>query len=77
VVKEFREAWESARIEPDEFIEIGEHAVVPWTAHLVGRDGIEVQARTTWTYTFRDGMIERITMYQEREEALEAVGLSE
>jgi ketosteroid isomerase-like protein len=75
VVKEFREAWESARIEPHEFIEIGEHVVVPWTAHLVGRNGIEVQARTTWTYTFRDEIIQRITMYQEREEALEAVGL--
>ena len=76
-LSEFYEGWESVRIEPHEFIEVDEHVVVPWTAHMVGRDGIEVQARTTWTYTFRDGTVERITIYQERQEALEAVGLSE
>src|SRR5215213_5222426 len=42
---EFSEAWESVRIEPHEFIEAGEDVVVPWTMHLTGRDGIEVQAR--------------------------------
>jgi hypothetical protein len=44
---------------------------------MVGRDGIEVRAQTTWAYTFRDGTVERITIYQERQEALEAVGPSE
>ena len=76
-ISEFLEGWESVRIEPHEFIAVDEHVVVPWTAHVVGRDGIEVQARTTWTYTFRDGTVERITIYQERQEALEAVGPSE
>jgi ketosteroid isomerase-like protein len=42
-----------------------------------GRDGIEVQARGIWVWTFRDGACVRITLYQEREEALEAAGLSE
>jgi ketosteroid isomerase-like protein len=76
-LSEFYEGWQSVRIEQPEFIEVGEHVVVPWTAHFVGRDGIEVQARVTWTYTFRDGAIERVCIYQEREEALDAVGLSE
>jgi ketosteroid isomerase-like protein len=76
-LSEFYEGWESVRIEPSEFIEVGEHAVVPWTAHFVGRDGIEVQARVTWTYTFRDGAIERVCLYQDEQEALAAVGLSE
>ena len=75
-ISEFLEGWESVRIEPHEFIEVDEHVVVPWTAHMVGRDGIEVRARTTWAYTFRYGTIERITIYQERQEALEAVRLS-
>jgi ketosteroid isomerase-like protein len=70
---EFEEGWESIRIEPHEFIEIAEHVVVPWTARMVGRDGIEVEARVTWTWTIRDGAFERICMYQERKEALEAV----
>jgi hypothetical protein len=48
--------------------------VVPFTAHIVGREGIEVEARTTWTWTIRDGVVERVCLYQEREEALEAAG---
>ena len=70
---EITDSWESARIEPHEFIEAGTHVVVPWTMHLTGRDGIEVQARVTWVWTFHDGAVERLTMYQEREVALEAV----
>jgi len=72
----FAGTFESLRIEPHEFIDAGECVIVPWTAHVVGRDGIEVQARTTWTWTIRDGAAERLCMYQEREEALEAAGLS-
>ena len=75
--REFDESWGSIQIDPHEFIEIGEHVVVPWTMRTVGRDGIEVEARVTWTFTIRDGAVQRITMYQEREEALEAAGLSE
>ena len=69
--------WESFRLDPHEFIDAGKHVVVPWTLHVLGRDGIEVRARTTWTFTIRDGAIERICLYQEREEALEAAGLRE
>jgi ketosteroid isomerase-like protein len=71
------ENWEALRLEPHEFIETGGHVVVPWTFRVMGRDGIEVQARTTWVWTIRNGAIARITMYQRREEALEAAGLQE
>lgn len=74
---EFAGAWESVRYEADEFIEAGDLVVVPLTTHMRGRDGIEVSARATWVHTIRDGAIQRTVMYQEREEALEAVGLSE
>ena len=77
VLGEFVQNWDSVRIEPHEFIEVGDHVVVPWTAHAVGRDGIELVARVTWTFTIREGAIQRFCMYQEREEALEAVGLRE
>jgi ketosteroid isomerase-like protein len=77
VLDEVVGTWESSRIEPHEFIEAGGKVVVPWTFYVTGRDGIEVQARTTWTFTIRDGAIERICMHQEREDALEAAGLSE
>jgi ketosteroid isomerase-like protein len=74
---QFAEDWESVWIEPHEFIEAGEHVVVPWTMHAVGRDGIEVQTRVTMNWTIRNGAVERLCMYQERQEALEAAGLSE
>ena len=49
--------------------------IVPTTEHYVGRDGIEVQARNTWTVTIRDGKIVRSCLYQDKQEALKAVGL--
>jgi ketosteroid isomerase-like protein len=74
---EFAESWESLRIEPHEFIETGDLVVVPHTLHVKGREGIEVVSRPTFVWTIRDGAIERVSMYQERQDALEAVGLSE
>ena len=74
---EFGETWESARLEPHEFIEAGDLVVVPMTQHLKGRDGIEVVVRGTNVWTIRNGAIERMVMYQSRQDALEAVGLSE
>ena len=75
VLIDFLESWQSVRIEPHEFIEVGEHVIVPTTEHYVGRDGIEVQARNTWTVTIRDGKIVRSCLYQDKQEALKAVGL--
>ena len=75
VLIDFLESWQSFRTAPHEFIEVGEHVIVPTTEHYVGRDGIEVQARNTWTLTIRDRMIVRACLYQDKQEALEAVGL--
>jgi len=74
---EFVESWESLRIEVDEFIEAGEHVVAPNTVYVQGRDGIEVQARGAFVFTICDRSITRLCFYQERQDALEAVGLSE
>ena len=75
--EELNTSFESIRVEPDEFIEAGDLVVVPWTVHARGREGIEVTARPTIVWTIRDGAIERVTMYQEREDALDDLGLSE
>jgi ketosteroid isomerase-like protein len=77
VIDELAGTWRSFRIEPVEFIEADGRVVVPWTYHVVGRDGIEVQARSTWAFTIRSGAITRVCMYQERQDALEAAGLRE
>ena len=72
---DFYESWQSVRTEPHEFIEVGEHVVVPQTTHFVGRDGIGVQARGALTFTIRDGMLVHTGLYQDKQEALKAVGL--
>ena len=65
-------------MEPHEFIEAGDLVVVPSTQHVKGRGGIElVVSRPTFVWTIRDGAIERVTMYQEKEDALEDLGLSD
>ena len=74
---EFGETWESTRLEPHEFIEAGDLVVVPGTQHVKGRGGIEVAASATVVWTIRNGAIERVTLYQERQDALEDFGLTE
>ena len=46
-------------------------------AYLRGRNGIEVQARSAWLITIRDGEQTSLTLYQTMQDALEAAGLSE
>ena len=77
LVEDFRETWESAWLEPHEFIEAGDLVVVPGTQHVKGRGGIEVVARGAYVWTIRNGAIERMVMYQDKEDALEDLGLSE
>jgi ketosteroid isomerase-like protein len=69
--------WDEVRIEivdgPVE-VEVGV-VVVENVTYLRGRDGIEVQARSAWLTTIRDGETTSLTMYQTKQEALEAAGL--
>jgi ketosteroid isomerase-like protein len=76
-IQQFREPWKSVRIEIDEVIDAGKHVVQRGTAHCVGRDGIEVQAKGAYSWTLRDGVIIRGLFSNEFAEALEAAGLSE
>jgi ketosteroid isomerase-like protein len=71
------EVWADVRTEIDEVIASGDFVVVPHTMRLRGRDGIEVSVGTTWLFTIRGGSIQRVSLYQERRDALEAAGLSE
>ncbi|OLE35760.1 MAG: hypothetical protein AUG48_09720 [Actinobacteria bacterium 13_1_20CM_3_68_9] len=72
-----REAWESIRAEPHEFIE-GDRVVVALIRfELRAHSGIELQQDQGWAYWMRDGRIRRIEQYGTKQEALEAAGLSE
>jgi ketosteroid isomerase-like protein len=70
-----RDQWttfDEVKLEAHEFIPRGDHVVVPSTVHARGREGIPVSANSTHLYTFEAGRLVRITLYQEREEALRA-----
>ena len=68
--------FDEVRIELVDPIELEDGVlVVDNLAYLQGRDGIEVQARSTWLITIRDGQTTSLTLYQTRREALEAAGL--
>ena len=74
VVEEFLGEWESARYEPDDLRVAGDHVVMGFTTHFRGRDGIEVSAQATWVWTFQGKEVERLALFQERDEALAAAG---
>ena len=75
--EEFWSTFETVELETHGFTEASSDVVVPNTARLRGRDGIEVVARSAFVFTVEQGQITRIRMFQERAEAFEAVGLRE
>jgi ketosteroid isomerase-like protein len=75
--EEFWSAFDVSELELGDFRQAGPHVLASNTAHMRGRDGIEVIARSTSVYTVENGQITRLRMFQERAEALEAAGLSE
>ena len=73
-----REAWSNQHLEPEDLIDAGENVVIPVKLVSTGRSsGLTVHARAAWVATLRGDQIARLTVYQSRAEALEAVGLSE
>jgi ketosteroid isomerase-like protein len=72
------EAFDEVRIEIDDPVEVERGLVlVENVAYLRGRDGIEVQARSAFLLGIRDGKTTSLTLYQTKEEALEAARVSE
>jgi ketosteroid isomerase-like protein len=79
-IRRFWEEWldlfEEIDVRPEAFIDAGEHVVVPNRTYLRGRDGVEVDAGSTSVWRLRDGKIVSHRLYQDKEAALEAVGLA-
>jgi len=81
-VREFvgliREQWATMRLEPQDFVDVGDKVVVSVRLVGVGKEsGVETEANTAHVWTFRGGKIVRQTTFQTMAEALEAAGLSE
>jgi ketosteroid isomerase-like protein len=74
---DFLDMFERVHLVPERFIEAGDAVVVPNSAELRGRDGIQMVARSTWVYEVRGGRIARVRFYQKTADALEAVGVRE
>jgi ketosteroid isomerase-like protein len=71
-----RAFWDTARTEPEEFIETGERIVALVRHRGRGRaDGSDVDARFADVFTFRGDKIVRIEAFASREQALRSVGL--
>jgi ketosteroid isomerase-like protein len=73
----FHSTFEDVKVEYHSFTEVGSEVVVPNTAHIRGRQGIEVVARSTFVFTVENRRITRLRLFQERAEALQVVGLRE
>ena len=73
----FWSTFEDVQVEYHGFTEVGSEVVVPNTAHIRGRQGIEVVARSTFVFTVENGQIACLRLFQEEGEALEAAGLRE
>ena len=73
----FFEMFDRITMSPEEFIESGDHVVVPNRTCFWGRDGMKVEVQSPVVVTLRKGRIAELRMYRERAEALKAVGLEE
>jgi ketosteroid isomerase-like protein len=78
-VQRFFEAWDEVRVDlVDDPAEIEDDLLIAENVtHMRGRDGIEVEARSAWLITIRDGQQTSLTLYQTKQDALEAAGLRE
>lgn len=66
--------WTSIEMIPEEIVEKGDDLVAFVVVRLRGRDRIEVEARGPHVLTWRAGRLVRYRLYQQRDEALAAVG---
>jgi ketosteroid isomerase-like protein len=66
--------FDEVRLEVHELIPRGPHVVATTTTHGRGRDGISVSANSASLYKFERGRLVRITLYQNRDDALAAAG---
>jgi ketosteroid isomerase-like protein len=74
-ISENWEHWETIEMIPEEIVEAGDEVVVFVHVRLRGREGIEVEARGPHVQTWSGGRLVRYKLFQDREEALAAVGL--
>jgi ketosteroid isomerase-like protein len=72
------EPWESYYVETEEFIDAGEEVVCFVRVQArSARDAVPIEHESAAVWSVREGKIVRVRFYLNREQALEAAGLSE
>jgi len=75
-LEEWGAAWANWSFEPEEFIDAGDRIVAVIRMKTEGRDsGIETERQDAMVITMRDSQWLRVDYYNNREQALESVGL--
>jgi ketosteroid isomerase-like protein len=76
--EELLSAFDRATAEPEELIESNDQVVVVVKTRMRPKGiGAEIESRTGWLWTIRDGMVVSMRIFAKPEEALEAVRLRE
>ena len=77
-LQDWGDAWSEWSFDPEEFIDAGDKVVVVVRMKAKGMgSGLELDRQDAVVYRFRDHKIHRVDYYNNKAEALEAVGLSE
>ena len=75
--REWHEAWGDIDYTYDELIDAGDRVISIVTRHARGRaSGIEVERPFALLWTVREGRVIRVVWFLDRDDALEAAGLS-
>ena len=76
--EELRTPFDATRVDPERFLVSGDQVVVVLKARMRPRgSSAEIENRTGFLLTFRDGEVASVRLFAKPEEALEAAGLSE
>jgi len=71
------EAFEFARFEAHDYVEVGEDVLIQVRMHARGRgSGLETDQELALVWTVRDGLVVRVRAFTDLEEAREVAGLA-
>ena len=74
---DLNDAWEDARAEVDDALEVGNVVVLVGRIHYRGKgSGVESAAPAGWMLKFRDGQLVCFRAFRDPEQVIEAVGVS-
>jgi ketosteroid isomerase-like protein len=73
-----RETWRDARLEAEEFIDLGDQVLAVGTFRASGRaSGVVIEQPNATVWKLRDGRVVGVQLFLDQREALAAAGLSE